>query len=116
MVAKSEDGHGAPAFFDQVSQPDLRQMLASFLERSPAKTLPDQWQSQIFIRVRSRARVIYVSDAPDEMVAAMHMLPVHSVEEAVKQAKALCNQPHASIAVIPDGVSVIIEKSDCVIC
>ena len=74
----------------------------------PEKTEPDQWQSQIFARVLMRARVIFISDAPDAVVRDLHMIPAHSVEEAVRMADELIGRPDAGITVIPDGVSVIV--------
>jgi hypothetical protein len=35
------------------------------------------------------------------------MIPAHSIEEAVKKAEVILNNPHASITAIPDGISVI---------
>jgi nickel-dependent lactate racemase len=54
------------------------------------------------------ARVIYISDAPDEMVRNLHMIPAHSIDGAVKMAEDIVKNPNASITVIPDGVSVIV--------
>lgn len=57
-----------------------------------------------------KASVIFVSDAPDEMVRALHMTPAHTLEEALRLAEERLGNPGATITVIPDGVSVI-EKS-----
>ena len=54
-------------------------------------------------------KVIYVSDAPDKMVRDFHMIPAHSINEAVKKAEETLDNPDASITVIPDGVSVIVS-------
>ena len=59
-----------------------------------------------------RAAVILVSDAPDEMVRDMHMLPARSLEEALAMADGLLEKKgitQAKILAIPDGVSVIIQ-------
>ena len=72
-------------------------------------TRVDQWQSQIFARVLKHARVIYISEAPDEMVRDLHMIPAHSIQEAVKKAEELLQDPRASIAAIPDGVAVMVQ-------
>jgi nickel-dependent lactate racemase len=69
----------------------------------------DQWQSQIFARVLKHARVIYVSDAPDDMVRDLHMSPARSLEEAVKLAEEMLGNPQASIVAIPDGVAVMVS-------
>ena len=110
MVARSEDGHGGEAFYRQMAEePDIEKTLASFLRRGREETEPDQWQTQIFIRVLQKASVIYVSDAPDAMVRALHMTPAHSLEEALRLAEERLHNPQASITAIPDGVSVVVE-------
>jgi len=112
MLAKSNDGHGGEQFYRQLAdEPDIDKTLDVFLSRDRSHTVPDQWQTQIFIRVLKKARVIYVSDAPDEMVEAMHMVPAHSLEDAVRKAEALLKNPGASITAIPDGVSVMVSEA-----
>jgi hypothetical protein len=54
--------------------------------------------------------VFYLSDAPDELVRSLHMTPIHSVEEGVRLASQLPGLEHAKIAVIPDGVSVMVTE------
>lgn len=109
MLAKSGDGHGGQVFYDTFrGEPDEEKLMRRFMATPPEKTEPDQWQSQIFARVLMRARVIFISDAPDAVVRDLHMLPAHSVEEAVRMADELIGRPDAGITVIPDGVSVIV--------
>jgi len=111
QLAKSNDGHGAPEFHKTfVEEKDLDRMLDTFMRTPKEKTRPDQWESQILARVLKHARVIYVSDAPDEMVRDFHMIPAHSIEEAVKKAEGILGNPNATIAAIPDGVSVVVKK------
>ena len=83
-------------------------MLETFFLTPKNQTRVDQWQSQIFARVLKHARVIYVSDASDEMVRNMHMTPANSLEEAIKMAEKYLNNPDATITTIPDGVSVMV--------
>jgi nickel-dependent lactate racemase len=70
----------------------------------------DQWQSQVFARLLKHARVVYISDVPDEMVREMHMIPAHSLPEALKKTEELLHNPHADIAIIPDGIAVIVKQ------
>lgn len=108
ILAKSNDGHGGEEFFKTFArEKDLPRMMQRFRETPKAETRVDQWQSQIFARVLQKARVIYISDAPDEMVREMHMLPAHSLAEAMGQAEALLGNPNATVVAIPDGVSVV---------
>lgn len=109
MIAKSNDGHGGERFFKSFKEEkDVDNMLKIFLSTPSDETIPDQWQSQIFARILKRAKVIYVSDAPDDMVSDLHMIPAHSVEEAIEKADDILRDKNSNITVIPDGVSVIV--------
>lgn len=109
MMAKSNDGHGGEHFYHQMAdEPDIEKTLALFMSRGRNETVPDQWQTQIFIRVLQKASVIYVSEAPDEMVKGLHMIPAHSLEEAMKLAEEMTGDANASVTAIPDGVSVMV--------
>jgi nickel-dependent lactate racemase len=110
MIARSEDGHGAPEFYRTFAEEkDLDRMLDLFMKTPKEETRVDQWQSQIFARVLKHARVIYLSDAPDSMVRELHMTPARSIAEALKTAEELLGNPEASITVIPDGVAVMVR-------
>lgn len=109
MLAKSSDGHGGEAFFKLMAdEPDVDKTLRVLLRRGRRETVPDQWQAQIFIRVLQRAAVIYVSEAADEMVRGLHMIPAHSLPEALVKAEEILHDPNAAITAIPDGVSVMV--------
>jgi len=111
MLARSGDGHGGEGFYRQLAEEeDIGKTMALFLSRSRAETVPDQWQTQIFLRVLKKARVIFLSEAPDRMIREMHMIPAHSVEEALRTAEELLGRPDAGITVIPDGVSVMVTE------
>jgi nickel-dependent lactate racemase len=60
--------------------------------------------------VLKHAQVIYISDAPDEMVRELHMIPAHSLSEALKKAEEMLHNPQADIAVIPDGIAVMVKQ------
>ncbi|MDR0377737.1 MAG: nickel-dependent lactate racemase [Spirochaetaceae bacterium] len=112
MLAKSNDGHGGEEFYKTfVEEKNLARMTETFLKTPKNKTRVDQWESQILARVLQHARVIYVSDAPDEMVKAFQMIPAHSLEEAVKKAEELLKNPQATITAIPDGIAVMVKKA-----
>ena len=83
--------------------------MAEFLSRGRDETLPDQWQTQILLRILKHASVIYVSKMPDDVVKQMHMVPAHSLGEAIDMAKSLVGED-ARIVAIPDGVSVIVKS------
>ncbi|MBO5305633.1 MAG: nickel-dependent lactate racemase [Clostridia bacterium] len=110
MLASSSDGIGGDCFYHQLAdEANIEKTMALFLGRVRGETVPDQWQTQIMLRVLMRARVIYVSEMPDDIVRNMHMIPSHSIGEAIETAKKLLGQERPSITVIPDGVSVIVR-------
>ncbi len=108
MAAACEDGAGGEAFFQTFAQDRDTDHILKQIRAVPAeKTQADQWQSQIFARILSHFQVIFISQAPDEMVRAFHMTPAHSLEQALKQAEELLGYA-GSITVIPEGISTII--------
>lgn len=109
MMAKSNDGHGGEHFYHQMAdEPDIEKTLALFLSRGRNETVADQWQTQIFIRILQRATVVYISEAPDEMIRGLHMVPAHSLEEAIALAEEILGSGEATVTAIPDGVSVMV--------
>lgn len=109
MVAECVDGHGGEGFFDTFKNASgPQEIMENILSRSSLETVPDQWESQILARILLRHEVIMVTDAPREMVEAMHMRWASTLEEAMEIAKALVDKQHYDVTVIPDGVSVIV--------
>jgi len=112
MLAKSDDGHGGADYYRQFKDnADLSKLLLQFMERNPSETEPDQWQTQIQIRALSKASIIYVSDAEDQTVRNMHMIPAKSVKEALAEADRLLGHDKGRITVMPDAVSIIFNPS-----
>ena len=110
MLAASNDGLGGDDFYHQMAdEKDIHKTMALFLSRGRNETVPDQWQTQIFLRILMKATVVYVSSAPDEIVEDLHMIPAHSLEEALEKARKIIGRADATITAIPDGVSVIVE-------
>lgn len=110
MLSSSSDGIGGDHFYRQLSEEaNIEKTMAQFLARSRGETVPDQWQTQIMLRVLKKATVIYVSEIPDAEVERMHMIPAHSIEEALKKAKSILKKEKITITAIPDGVSVIVK-------
>jgi len=111
MMARSNDGHGGEMFLKTFKEEkDLDRMLKTFLDTPKEDTIVDQWQSQIFARVLQKAKVIFVSEAPDEMVRDLHMIPAKSLEQAMKMAEELLGNPNATVTAIPDGVAVMVVE------
>ena len=110
MLAKSNDGHGGEAFFNTFKdEKNLRRMLDGFVNTPRTETIPDQWEAQILARILLKAKVIYISVAPEEMIREFQMTPAKNLEEALILAREYLKNDKATITVIPDGVSVIVE-------
>ena len=111
MLSRCNDGTGGDHFFHQLAdEPDIRKTMAAFMAHSRNETVTDQWQTQILLRILMRATVIFVSDMADDLVQKMHMIPAHSVDEAVALAKQQLGREDVSIVAIPDGVGVIVKE------
>ena len=112
MLAQSGDGHGGEHFYKQLAEePDIDKTIAQFLSRGRNETVPDQWQAQILLRILKRAKVLYLSEMPDEAVKAMHMTPIHSLEEGLELAREYLGNPNATVTAIPDGISVMVTDA-----
>lgn len=111
MLARSNDGIGGDHFYHQLAdENDINKTMELFLSRDRNETVPDQWQTQIMLRILMRATVIYVSEMPEDLVKKMHMIPAKSLDDAIKCAKEILKKHDITITAIPDGVSVIMEK------
>ena len=111
MIASSSDGIGGDHFYHQLAdEEDICKTMDMFLKRGRGETETDQWMGQILIRILMRARVIYISEVADDIVEKMHMIPAHSIDEAIKKAKEILEKKEVTITAIPDGVGVIVEK------
>lgn len=111
MVAASNDGVGGDDLYHQLAdERDITKTMAKFLARGRNETEPDQWEAQILLRILMKARVIYVSQVEDKIVEDMHMIPAHSLEEALNKARKILGKEKITINAIPDGVSVIAKK------
>jgi len=109
-LSESADGHGASEFHKTFAEEkNLDRMLDTFMKTPRESTRPDQWESQILLRILKHAHVIYISEAPDEIIRDFQMTPAHSINEALKIAEEMLRDPDASITVIPDGISVVIK-------
>lgn len=111
MVAACNDGHGGQSFFDNMAQSQCPASLLKKISKVPRnQTVPDQWEFQILARILERCTVIMVTDRCDpEMIKAMHMKHAFTIDEALAVAYEIKGKD-AGVAVIPDGVSVIVKS------
>lgn len=110
MLSATDDGTGGDHFYHQlIDEPDIAKNMQLFLSRGRNETGADQWQAQILLRILMRSKVIYVSHMADELVEELHMIPAHSLEEALVKAKQILNKNDAKIVAIPDGIAVMVR-------
>lgn len=110
VSAQSGDGTGGDAFYQAfVDEPDIKKLYQSFLDTPKEETIADQWESQILCRVLLKTKaVIYISDLDDELIETFNMIPVKTLDEAIKKADELMGDD-SSITVIPNGISVFVK-------
>ncbi len=110
MCAALADGHGGEAFYQWMAQHESPEATRQAIQDIPPEaTEMDQWEAQILARVLCKAACIFVTEAKNRpLIESMHMRWAGSPEEALALAETLTGaEPH--IAVIPDGVGVIVE-------
>ena len=115
MCSACGDGHGGDAFFRMLSEASSPAELMERILAVPAdRTEPDQWQVQILARVLRRNRVILVTrDCDHSIIRAMGMDAAADLGEAIGMATSLLG-PRSTIAVVPDGVSVMPVRREMV--
>lgn len=110
MLARSNDGIGGDHFYHQLAdEPNIDKTMSLFISRGKNETVPDQWQTQVMLRVLKRASVIYVSEMDDETISKMHMIPAKDISDAIEKAKKILANENPKIVAIPDGISVIVQ-------
>ncbi len=110
MVAGLADGHGGEGFYENLAgSKSPREFLQRVAKTDRNHTVPDQWESQILARILSQHRVIMVSDlVKRELVTNMHMELARTFNAALRRAYEIEGRD-ARVAVIPDGLAVIVE-------
>jgi lactate racemase len=110
MVAGLSDGTGGKGFYNNLAQVETpKELLDRLAHVGRNETVADQWESQVLARILNRHHVIMVSDLiKPEIVRAMHMEYASSFEAALQRAYELQGR-NAKIAVIPDGLAVIVR-------
>ena len=110
MCCSCCDGMGG-AHFGEILQRGTPDEIDRYLsEIPPQKTIPEQWCAQVCVRVLRRHQVILVTTFLDhDEVRRANMIPASTPDEALEIAYRLKGE-HASVVVIPDGVSVLTVK------
>lgn len=110
MCCSCCDGMGG-AHFGQLIQRGTPDEIDRYLSSiPPEKTIPEQWCTQVCVRVLRKHPVILVTTflSHDEVRKA-NMIPASTPDEALEIAYRLKSK-QASVVVIPDGVSVLTVK------
>src|SRR5271166_5987081 len=110
MVAGLADGTGGQGFYNNLARVQSpKELLERVSHVGRNETVADQWESQVLARILNRHHVIMVSDLiKPEIVRAMHMEHATSFDEALQRAYELQGR-NARVAVIPDGLAVIVR-------
>ena len=111
ICAECADGIGGDSFYKALSECAGPTELLEEIRRVPMdETVPDQWQYQILARILEKHHVYFVARKEmEEAVNAMKMEYAPSLDEAYARARAL-KGASARVAVIPNGVSLIIKQ------
>ncbi len=110
MVSACSDGHGGKSFYENMAfSKNAREVLDRVLKVDRNDTVPDQWEFQILARILDKYTVILVTDMCDpKIIKDMHIEHAYTFEDALNRAYEIKGR-NAKIAVIPDGVSVIVK-------
>ena len=110
ICSECADGIGGDSFYQALKGcKDASSLLEEIRTIPMDRTIPDQWQYQILARILERHHVYFVAK-PElrEVITEMKMEYVPSLEEAYRRARAEKGE-QASLTVIPNGISVIVE-------
>ena len=111
MVSNCGDGHGGEGFYQALKNCESPKALMEEILKIPrGQTKPDQWEYQIQSRILIHHKVIYVMCEEYRALAEeMGFETAADVNEALGRALKEKGQD-AHIAVIPDGVSVMVKS------
>ena len=111
LAASCCDGCGGDSFYKNLSEcASPAELTRRILAVPRNRTEADQWQFQILARIMEHHTVIVVTTHfSHEAIRAMHLTPASTLDEALAIARGIVG-PQARIAVIPDGVSVVVTR------
>jgi nickel-dependent lactate racemase len=108
MVAACNDGHGGESFMKTMTEDISAAEILAKIQATPKQdTVPDQWESQILVRILSKFHVVLVSEADPDLVKAMKMHPAKDLDQALQIAEELLGK-EGTVTVIPEGISTIV--------
>lgn len=112
-VSRCNDGHGGESFYETFKNAESPKEIEDKILQIPmSETLADQWESQILARILVRHKVFFVADEENkDILKDMHIEYSPSIHQAIEKAISIKGKD-AKIAIIPDGVSVIVNKKN----
>lgn len=112
MCGACEDGIGGDGFKSLFEEEKDLQAIAERIENSSETGIePEQWQTQILVRILLNFHVILVSECQKEEVEIFHMSAAGSLGQALRMAQEYLDHEQGNIVVIPEGIaSIVAEK------
>ena len=113
LCAALGDGAGGDAFYHWFADREGPQAVAQAIAGVPPKeTTSDQWQAQLLARVLCRAECYFVTGEENRsLIERMHMRWAPDANTALQMATEKLGA-NATVAVIPDGVGVIVTREE----
>lgn len=110
IAASCKEGHGGEALYEAIKNMESPQQILNDIHGVPRnETKPYQWKIQILARILNHFKVIVVTeDCDHQVIRDMHMTPASTLEEALSIARGIMGED-ASITIIPNGSTVIVE-------
>ena len=109
LCASCADGIGGSYFEKQMTMGTPDEIEAFLSKIPPRESIPEQWCTQIFMRILRKHTVILVSELDPETVKSVNMIPAADPDEALQKAYEIAGRD-AEVVVIPDGVAVLAVK------
>ena len=110
VLAECCNGYGSDDFYQFFDNRRSIDFLYNKIMETPAEdTEIDQWEAQILLRILGKHTIILISSLPKDIVEVFRLHHADSFDEAYRLAKSMVQNPCPAVAVIPDGVSVIIQ-------
>ena len=110
MLATCQDGHGGEPYYHSIADAESADAFFQQCLHTPqVETLPDQWCAQIWCRIVRKYKVLFVADkAQEQMIRDLKVEYFETLDEAYARAREL-KGPDATLACIPNGVSVVVK-------
>ncbi len=110
QCAECADGVGGDDFYRSLRDcKDAASLYAEITATPQSETIPDQWESQILVRVLKEHPVIMVTrEELADTVREMKMRYAPTLEDALAQAAQLL-PPDPEVTVIPNGIAVMVR-------